>query len=1066
MQKIILISILMAVFNVSCGQSETEKNPIISTDFEDMEFPGEPLFVAMIKLKEPALLSTAVRSEEGVYSVDQDLKSRLIEEQALMEAELKRISSDIKVIYSYKMVLNALAVEAPQKFADEIANLNVDFIEADERFAVPTSIQKKSSVQALKASLAEKNSMTFIGVDKVHGNLTVKNGDKGAIPVLGQGVKVGVIDTGIDYTHKMLGGSGDVALYESIDANSSSVHFPNLKVVGGKDFVGATYTPGNHIYRNRIPQPDANPIDRDGHGTHVAGTVAGLGDGVNTYSGAAPGADLYALKVFGDGGGGTSDTVVIAALEYAADPNGDLNPDDKLDVVNLSLGGGFGKPHNLYSVAIENLTNGGILAVAAAGNSGPVSNIVGAPSTAASALSVAASVDDLPQNIEFNAAKFKVEGVEDLFVEALEGGITKPLEDLSALEGELFYIGLASADLSAEQKQGLKGKVALIDRGEVAFSDKLGRALSGGAIGVVMVNNQPGPAIVMGGEGTFDIPGVMVTQTVGESLKRALISAPVTADLKPGEMIRKPQFVDTLASFSSQGPRDLDALIKPEIAAPGQAIISAEAGGGDRGVMLGGTSMASPHMAGVAALLIQYKRNLKPEEVKAILMNTSVLISDEDDSIYPVSRQGAGRVRAFEALTSSLLISRPALSLGKVPVNDVLNKTEFIDVKNVSNELQSYTLVPKNGDNLQIQIKEASFSLQAGESKKIEITSVLSVPNQLDVVEEDAFVEIRSGAQSLGQIPILAVINRNSLISPLALEIKADSAATAFGAPSEASFLNESGHDGAVFLFNLIGEDKRKTESLDRSLSYACDLESAGYKVVNKEDGPHLQIATKIFNPVSSWETCDVNIELDLDSDGVADKIVYGSNPTSFPGLGDNPQLASLGLSTMVFDAQKLSALLLENEKNIAEQGAEPPTLSFLPALEAVSVMLAVEHSTLSIVDIPVAAFGNLNRLQAKIAVSFNGRDVQEREDSLSDVGSVWKGLELKSGAGFTDLPEALVVGSGQIGTAQFKKGRSASEKLVAYFPRNKFNLLRTGGDRQAAVMAADFSSGSPIDLP
>jgi subtilisin family serine protease len=119
-------------------------------------------------------------------------------------------------------------------------------------------------------------------------------------------------------------------------------------------------------------------LDEATHGTHVAGTVAGLGDGVNTYDGVAPDAALYAIKVFG-AKGGTSDEVVIAALEYAADPTGDLSFQQQLDVVNLSLGSNYGNPHIMYNHAIKNLVRGGTVVVASGGNSGDSSYIVGAP---------------------------------------------------------------------------------------------------------------------------------------------------------------------------------------------------------------------------------------------------------------------------------------------------------------------------------------------------------------------------------------------------------------------------------------------------------------------------------------------------------------------------------------------------------------------------------------------------------------------------------------------------------------------------------------------------------------
>lgn len=538
----------------------------------------------------------------------------------------------------------------------------------------------------------------------------------------------------------------------------------------------------------------------------------------------------------------------------------------------------------------------------------------------------------------------------------------------------------------------------------------------------------------------------------------------MAVNLKPGKKISKSNLIDTLAGFSSQGPRDLDALIKPEISAPGQAIISAGVGSGDKGVMLGGTSMASPHAAGVAALLVQYRRDLEPEALKAVLMNTSTLISDEGGVTYPVSRQGAGRIRAFDALRSELLFSMPAISLGKIAVDKEVIKTETLTITNFGKTKKEYNLQVENGKNLSLKVSDQKLVLSPGESIQVEVSARVSAPLESETVEEDAFIIIKSGSDVLGQIPVLAVINRNSLISPIVLNIEAGSAAESEGADVEAFFINESKQDGLVLLFNKLGEDKRKTESTDRSLSFACDLESAGYRVIEKDGVSHLEVATKIYNPVSTWKTCDINIELDLDSDGVVDKTVYGSDPTNFPGLIQDQELAQRGLSTMVFDSKKLSALLVAHEKAVAEQNERPPVLNFLSAFEKVSSMTHFEHSTIGVASVSLEGLSSLERFNIKLSVSFNGGDVQEREDSLSDVDSVWKTVDLKGGAGYSGMPAEFIAEAGKVSSIKFKKGKDQKGELIAYFPRNEFNLLRKGRGKQAAVMKAKFGGG--LDLP
>ena len=222
-----------------------------------------------------------------------------------------------------------------------------------------------------------------------------------------------------------------------------------------------------------------------------------------------------------------------------------------------------------------------------------MTNIVGAPSTADAAISIAASIDYMEQNWKFPAVQFSSVANPKLLVKAVEGGITKPIKEAGNVRGKLVYIGDATSDLSQTQLDELKGHVALIDRGTNPFVEKMSRAK--GAIGVVMVNNVAGNPIVMGGSGgTFDFPSIMITKALGDAIKEDLKNSDVTIHFQTGEFIETPEVIDTLTDFSSQGPRSLDSAIKPEISAPGLKIISASMGGGDAAVQLGGTSMSAP----------------------------------------------------------------------------------------------------------------------------------------------------------------------------------------------------------------------------------------------------------------------------------------------------------------------------------------------------------------------------------------------------------------------------------------------------------------------------------------
>ncbi len=227
------------------------------------------------------------------------------------------------------------------------------------------------------------------------------------LPLTGQNISVGIVDTGIDYVHPDFGGTGSSQEYQANDPTVlGDIPFPTAKVVGGYDFCGDNYDSSDPF--NDTPMPDPDPMDKNGHGTHVAGTVAGFG--VTSYGavysgpysettpfstmkigpGVAPQASLYALKIFGTSGG--SD-LVLPALEWALDPNADGDFSDHLDVLNMSFGEPFGAADSPDALACGNAVAAGIIIVASAGNSWDTYFSAGTPASAASVISVAASED-------------------------------------------------------------------------------------------------------------------------------------------------------------------------------------------------------------------------------------------------------------------------------------------------------------------------------------------------------------------------------------------------------------------------------------------------------------------------------------------------------------------------------------------------------------------------------------------------------------------------------------------------------------------------------------------------
>jgi subtilisin family serine protease len=529
----------------------------------------------------------------------------------------------------------------------------------------------------------------------------------------GQGVRIGIIDSGIDYLHADFGGSGDPNAHGADDSTIIEPgSFPTARVVGGHDFVGDDYNPESD--ETSTPKPDPDPIDcfkfnqgktAGGHGTHVAGIAAGGGvtkDGkpfTGPYEqsldpsafevgpGVAPKAELYALRVFGCSG---STQLLAAALERAADPNQDDDFSDRLDIVNASLGSSFGLQSETNAELVRNLTAVGTLFVASAGNEGATFYATGSPGNYPEALSVAASVDrdflaltvDAPQGLAGQLA-------------SVQGSFTTSV----LVSGQLVYAQPPKACSDLDNAAEIAGRVALIDRGTCSFISKFERAMAAGAIAVVVADHEfnSAPFLMGGGNpGDVAIPGVLIRRVDGEALEAALDEG-VQITIEPGKRYTGPD-AELIASYSSRGPSAVGNLLKPEITGPGTSILSAKVGTGFEAASKQGTSMSSPLLAGAAALVLQDDPSLTPQQLKARLMNSAVVLSDADEVAFPVSRQGAGRVDIVAAVSDPVVVyadaddGRVAVSFGSLVIDEVTTIERQVIVDNRGATARSYAL--------------------------------------------------------------------------------------------------------------------------------------------------------------------------------------------------------------------------------------------------------------------------------------------------------------------------------------------------------------------------------------
>ena len=489
----------------------------------------------------------------------------------------------------------------------------------------------------------------------------------------GENVSIGVIDTGIDYLHANFGGAGNPADYAANNKNIVEPGtFPTAKVVGGFDFAGPTY---NADVAGSVPAPDGDPLDGNGHGSHVAGSSAGFGVAGTIGSGVAPQAKLYALKVFSDAAGSTN--LTSDAIEWAMDPNADGDMSDHLDVINMSLGSPFGSKSDPSAITAQNAADAGIIVVASAGNEGNLPYVTGAPAVADGAISVAANqpggriLSRLNITAPAAIAGFKLNE---------EGAGPARVASVSPLSDTVVRASPLNGCSALTNGAAINDNIALIQRGTCTFQVKVLNAQTAGARAVIMFNNVTGDPIVMALAAPVAIPTVMVSLADGTAIfgqATTTAASPVTATLDVG---LDPTKDDRIAAFSSRGPGHDGSGFKPDLSAPGLAIVSTGAGSGTAAATLQGTSMSSPHAAGAAALLHQEHPHVPPYVIKSLLQNSSVNGNASGDTSLARHGVGAIRVDSAAALTSFALPG--GVSFGRINPTAVVNRKENVLLEN------------------------------------------------------------------------------------------------------------------------------------------------------------------------------------------------------------------------------------------------------------------------------------------------------------------------------------------------------------------------------------------------
>lgn len=675
----------------------SDENSLKASDIVTVivELEGEPLADAAT-----GEIDTFVSSPAGLQ-----LEQDLLNEQASVRAEIEALTGKTEtasvngasdLTYSYTTVLNGFSMKLPYGKLDEVRSLNgVKNVWVAEQYSLPEDLSADDYTISMNSSTG-----------------MVGSTEANAMGYDGTGTIVAILDTGFMKAHEAFSvmptntkySKDDIASLLQSQTLASKVTDADSVYINEKAPYGYDYANGD---------TDAEAVGQ-AHGVHVAGTVAG-NNGKDFY-GVAPNAQLMIMKIFGDNSGSTSDDIILAGVDDSVKLGADS--------INMSLGSPAGfTDYNAYGDDSEEggqlsyqgvytrAEKAGVNVMVAAGNENSSTNynnhnnltyaeypdnaIVASPSTFAASMSVA-SVD----NVKYMSYYMLLGEEKIAYNNAVDSATSTAYEILDTMDGKtLEYVMVPSL---GEEKDfeglDLTGKIAVVSRGTINFGAKAENASKAGAVACIIYNNEDGQMINAALE-KFFIPTVTVTKDSGEKLAAAA-EKKVSFSKENYGLVPNP-VGGGVSSFSSKGPAP-DLSIKPEISAPGGNILSSVLGATDAYEIYSGTSMATPHMAGEAALLRQYIEktypNITGEElgnlVNSLFMSTAIPSVELGGTYYPVRRQGAGVANIANAIKSGAYLSVEGSVRPKAEVGSSKDGvyTYTATVHNMTGEAKSYTV--------------------------------------------------------------------------------------------------------------------------------------------------------------------------------------------------------------------------------------------------------------------------------------------------------------------------------------------------------------------------------------
>ena len=673
----------------------SDENSLKASDIVTVivELEGEPLADAAT-----GEIDTFVSSPAGLQ-----LEQDLLNEQASVRAEIEALTGKTEtasvngasdLTYSYTTVLNGFSMKLPYGKLDEVRSLNgVKNVWVAEQYSLPEDLSADDDTISMSSSTG-----------------MVGSTEANAMGYDGTGTIVAILDTGFMKAHEAFSvmptdtkySKDDIASLLQSQTLASKVTDVDSVYINEKAPYGYDYANGD---------TDAEAVGQ-AHGVHVAGTVAG--NNGKDFFGVAPNAQLMIMKIFGDGSGSTSDDIILAGVDDSVKLGADS--------INMSLGSPAGftaygdeddseESGLTYYGVYTRAEKAGVNVLVAAGNETSSTNynahnnltyaeypdnaIVASPSTLEASLSVA-SVDNAK-----TTSYYMLLGEEKLaYNNAVNSATSTPYDILDTMDGKTLEYVMVPGLGEEKDFEGLDltGKIAVVQRGGLNFGTKAENASKAGAVACIIYDNVNG-AIINAALESFFIPTVTVTKIAGAKLAAAS-EKKVSFSKENYGLVDNP-IGGGVSSFSSKGPAP-DLTIKPEISAPGGGIRSSVLGANNAYEVYSGTSMATPHMAGEAALLRQYIEKNYPDVkgealgdlVNSLLMSTASPSRELDGTYYPVRRQGAGVANIANAIESGAYLSVEGSKRPKAEVGSSKDGvyTYTATVHNMTGEAKSYTV--------------------------------------------------------------------------------------------------------------------------------------------------------------------------------------------------------------------------------------------------------------------------------------------------------------------------------------------------------------------------------------